>query len=225
MKIGWPYLLLMMLMFIVIDLYSQASAPESAFRIARIKYSGGGDWYNDPSMLPNLQKFLRDNVNIETGKDEQQISIMDEGLFAHPFLFMTGHGNISFSDREVIQFRKYLTNGGFLFADDDYGMDEHFQREMKKVFPQKDFLEIPFDHLIYHVHYNFNNGLPKIHEHDGGTPKGYGYFHDGRLVVFYSYSANISDGWADPDVHKDPQEVRDLAFKMGTNIVLYALLN
>lgn len=207
------------------DLNGQSKAPESAFRIARLKYAGGGDWYNDPSCIPNLHKFLRENINLHTADDEAQLSLLDEELFAHPVLFMTGHGNMSFPDREIVQLRKYLTSGGFLYADDDYGMDEHFKREMIKVFPNKELVEIPFDHLIYNIQYKFNNGLPKIHEHDGGAPKGYGYFHEGRLVVFYSANTNISDGWADPDVHKDPPETREQALKMGTNIVLHALLN
>jgi hypothetical protein len=213
------------LVFTISSVYAQSKSPESAFRIARLKYSGGGDWYNDPSSIPNLHKYLQDNINILTAKDEDQVSLLDEELFAHPFLFMTGHGNISFSDKEVIQLRKYLTSGGFLYADDDYGMDEHFKREMNKVFPNKKLLPIPFNHLIYQIYYKFDNGLPKIHEHDGGVPKGFGYFHKGRLVVFYSFNTNISDGWADPDVHKDSPKTRDRAFKVGTNIVLHALLN
>lgn len=201
-----------------------AQAP-GRFRVARLQYGGGGDWYNDPSIIPNLQKYLSANTNLPSGLEEARVTLLDKELFNYPFLFMTGHGNIKFSEKEVVQLRKYLTGGGFLFADDDYGMDIYFRREMEKVFPQKRMLEIPFDHPIYHIYYEFNQGLPKIHEHDGGPPKGYGYFHEGRLVVFYAFNTNISDGWADPEVHKDPPQVRENALKMGTNIVLYALTN
>lgn len=193
------------------------------FTIARLKYGGGGDWYNDPSCIPNMLDFLKKQVKIEAAIDEVRISINDEDFFSYPFIFITGHGRISFTDREVERLRVYLTQGGFLFADDDYGMDKHFRREMKKVFPDKEIVEIPFSHDIFHIQYDLTSGLPKIHEHDGGPPKGYGYFHEGRLVVFYAFNTNISDGWADPDVHGDPADKREQAFKMGTNIIVYAL--
>jgi hypothetical protein len=199
--------------------------PKEYFTIARVKYSGGGDWYNDPSILPNLLQFLRDNTTIEARTEEEQVSLDDDKLYSCPFLFLTGHGRIFFSQSEAERLRSYLSNGGFLYADDDYGMDEHFRREMKKVFPNKEMVELPFSHPIYHVLYDFPNGLPKIHEHYEGPPKGFGYFQDGRLVVFYTYNTNISDGWADADVHGDPAEVREAALKMGANIVLYALMN
>lgn len=200
------------------------SQPKEYFTIARIKYGGGGDWYNDPSILPNLLQFLRDNTTVEVRTEEEQVSPGDDQLYSCPLLFLTGHGRIFFSQSEAERLRSYLTNGGFLYADDDYGMDEHFRREMKKVFPDKEMVELPFSHPIYHVLYDFPNGLPKIHEHDGGPPKGFGYFHDGRLVVFYSFNTNISDGWADADVHGDPPNVREAALKMGANIVLHALI-
>jgi hypothetical protein len=196
---------------------------ENLLTIARVKYSGGGDWYNDPSCIPNLAKYLRQYTNILINEEEKQIAVNDPDLFSYPFLFLTGHGRISFSEKEIIQLRQYLTHGGFLYADDDYGMDEYFRLEMKKVLPEKDFAEIPFSHPIFHIQYEFPNGLPKIHEHDGKPPQGFGYFHEGRLVVFYSYSSNISDGWADKEVHNDPPEIREQAFRMGTNIVVYAL--
>ena len=206
-------------------LSAQSLTNRSAFTIARLKYSGGGDWYNDPSIIPNLLEYMRRHVNIETAAEEARVSLLDEKLFYYPVLFMTGHGNVSFSEREAERLRLYLVNGGFLYVDDDYGLDDHFRREIKKVFPDKDLLEIPFDHPIYHIYFKFHDGLPKIHEHDGGPPQGFGYFHQGRLVVFYTYNTNISDGWADPEVHNDPPEVREKAFQMGTNIILYALLN
>ena len=202
-----------------------ALAQEGKFTVARLKYSGGGDWYNDPTIIPNLMNFLRKEAQIDATETEARVSLNDEDIFSYPFLFMTGHGRITFSRKEADRLRTYLTSGGFLFADDDYGMDVHFKREMKKVFPDKKLLEIPFSHDIYHCHYDFPNGLPKIHEHDGHPPRGYGYFHEGRLVVFYAYSTNISDGWADPEVHGNPEATRELALRMGTNVVVYALMN
>ncbi|OGC04558.1 hypothetical protein A2V82_09305 [candidate division KSB1 bacterium RBG_16_48_16] len=213
--------IVLLIMAVVGSAWSQ---PKEYFTIARIKYGGGGDWYNDPSILPNLLQFLRDNTTVEVRTEEEQVSPGDDQLYSCPLLFLTGHGRIFFSQSEAERLRSYLTNGGFLYADDDYGMDEHFRREMKKVFPDKEMVELPFSHPIYHVLYDFPNGLPKIHEHDGGPPKGFGYFHDGRLVVFYSFNTNISDGWADADVHGDPPNVREAALKMGANIVLHALI-
>ena len=197
------------------------SAPD--FQIARLKYSGGGDWYNDPSSLPNMMDYLRRHTSIRVGKEDVNVSLTDEELFEYPFLFMTGHGRISFSERETQRLYTYLTNGGFLYADDDYGMDDYFRQEMQKVFPNKELVEVPFSHAIFHNHFDFNSGLPKIHEHDGGPPKAFAYFHDGRLVAFYSFNTNISDGWPDPHVHGDPPDVRERAFQMGTNIIIYAL--
>ena len=167
--------------------------------------------------------FLADNTNIDAGRSEAVVEIMDEDLFSYPVIFMTGHGRISFSKEEVARLRDYLTHGGFLYADDDYGMDKFFRKEIKKVFPNQELLEIPFSHEIYDSHYNYPNGLPKIHEHGGGPPHGYGIFYEGRMVVFYSFNTNISDGWAHPNVHGDPLEVRQKAFEMGTNIIVYAL--
>lgn len=205
------------------NLWSQTKVPKSEFVLARLKYHGGGDWYNDPSIIPNLLNFLADNTNIDVGRSEEVVEIMDDDLFSYPIIFMTGHGKITFSKEEVARLRYYLTHGGFLYADDDYGMDKSFRKEIKKVFPNQELLEIPFSHDIYHSHYDFPNGLPKIHEHYGGPPHGYGIFYEGRLVVFYSFNTNISDGWADPNVHGDPPEVRQKAFEMGTNIIVYAL--
>lgn len=218
------------LVFIVSTLFSsqgfgQTNSAGSDFVIARLKYSGGGDWYNDPSCIPNLLIFLRQNTMIDAGADEKRVEIMDQDFFAYPVLFMTGHGKISINERERERLRKYLISGGFLLADDDYGMDAYFKEMMKQVFPDKDIVELPFSHPVYHSHFQFPNGIPKIHEHDGGPPHGYGIFHEGRLVVYYSFNTNISDGWADPDVHKDPESIRLEALKMGANIIVYALTN
>ncbi|MBV6505943.1 MAG: hypothetical protein ILNGONEN_01509 [Syntrophorhabdaceae bacterium] len=202
--------------------YSQTAAS-SAFTLARIKYRGGGDWYNDPSIIPNLLKFMRQHTTMNLANDEQHVELMEEALFAYPVVFLTGHGKITFSPDEARRLREYLLGGGFLYADDDYGMDKSFREEMKKVFPDKPWVEIPFNHPIYHCHFDFPNGVPKTHEHDGRPPKGFGLFHEGRMIAYYTWETNISDGWADPDIHGDPPEKREEALKMGTNIVVFAL--
>ena len=202
--------------------FSQTAAS-SAFALARVKYHGGGDWYNDPSAIPNLLKFMRQHTTMNLANDEQHVELMEEALFAQAMIFMTGHGRISFAPEEARRLREYLLGGGFLYADDDYGMDKFFREEMKKVFPDKQWVEIPFSHRIYHCHFDFPNGVPKTHEHDGRPPKAFGLFHDGRMIAYYTWETNISDGWADPDVHNDPPPVREQALQMGTNIVVFAL--
>jgi len=193
------------------------------FAIARLHYDGGGDWYSDPSSLPNLIHYLQENTSMKIRPEEVRLKPQDPQLFLYPYLYMTGHGNVRFSDSDVRRLHRYLTTGGFLHADDNYGMDESFRREMKKIFPKKDFVELPFDHPIYHIKYNFPNGPPKVHKHDGKPPKGLGVFHEGRLVVFYTIETDLGDGWEDTDVHDDPPEKHEAALQMGTNIVLYAL--
>ena len=213
LEIGFALILLLWINF----------AAGQNFTIGRLKYQGGGDWYNDPSAIPNMLKFLQKETLIHTAEDEKKVTLLSEELFSCPVLFMTGHGKIVFSEEEAKRLRHYLISGGFLYADDDYGMDKYFRTEMKKVFPEKELVELPFAHPIYHCHFDFPNGLPKIHEHDGGPPHGYGIFYEGRLVVFYTFNTNISDGWPDPQVHNDPEDKRQSAFKMGTNIFVYAL--
>ena len=189
----------------------------------RIKYQGGGDWYNDPEILPNLMREIKSRVqNIDVKPEEVVLSLDDVRIFEYPFLFITGHGNIRLSEREVQNLRRYLENGGFLYIDDDYGLDKYIRRELKKVFPHKKLVKVPFSHPIYHMFYDFPEGLPKIHEHYKGPPEGYGIFINGRLAVFYTYNTNISDGWTDR--HNDPPEKMEQAFRMGVNIVLYSLL-
>ena len=197
----------------------------SSIAIARLKYSGGGDWYNDPSAIPNLARFIKSQTDVDIAEEEVRVVISDEALFAHPIVFLTGHGRMSLSDDDAKRLRTYLLRGGFLIVDDDYGLDSSFREAMKKVFPGRELQELPFSHDIYHVLFSFPDGLPKIHEHDGGPPKGYGIFHEGKLVVFYAFNTNISDGWPDPQIHGDPEEKRIEAFKMGTNIFIYALSN
>ena len=204
----------------------QNHTEDGFFQIARVNYRGGGDWYNDPSALPNLIHFLHQHTGIDIAHTEAKVSLTDESLFSYPILFLTGHGRISLSREEADRLRKYLLQGGFLYADDDYGMDSHLRSAMKNVFPEREFLELPFSHGIYHIHFQFDNGLPKIHAHDNNPPQGFGIFDDtGRLMVFYTYETNLSDGWADPQVHHDPAEKRETALKMGTNIIVWALLH
>lgn len=195
----------------------------SKIKLARVKYSGGGDWYNDPSGEVNLLKFIQLNTNIHVEPVYEWVDLSSPNIFAYPILFLTGHGNVNFTEREAKNLRTYLKNGGFLYIDDDYGLDKYIRREMKKVFPDQDLVELPFNHPIYHVHFKFEHGLPKIHEHDYKPPQGFGLFIDGRLCVFYTYESNLGDGWVDPEVYKDPPELREEALKMGTNIIVYAL--
>ncbi len=193
------------------------------FRIAAVKYGGGGDWYQAVTPLPNLLRYVREHINIDVAPQADVVELSSDRLFTYPFLFLSGHGNIVLTDEEARRLRRYLENGGFLYIDDDYGLDRYIRREMKKVFPEQEFVELPFNHPIYHVHFEFPNGLPKIHEHDGKPPQGFGLFHNGQLVVFYTYETNISDGWESPSVHGDPPEKREAALQMGTNILVYAL--
>ncbi|MCH8011219.1 MAG: DUF4159 domain-containing protein [Candidatus Marinimicrobia bacterium] len=204
--------------------FGYCQSKDEGLTICRIKYSGGGDWYSDPSSLPNLLKFISENTHVKVTNTEARVSLSDEDLFSYPYLYLTGHGNIRFSEREVIRLRTYLLGGGFLHADDNYGMDESFRREMKRVFPNKDWVELPFDHPLYNVFYKFPDGLPKIHEHDEKPPQGLGLFEDDRLILFYTYETDLGDGWEDTEVHNDPIEKHIAALKMGTNIFLYAFV-
>lgn len=197
----------------------------SVFTVARIKYDGGGDWYGNKTTFVNLFKRMSRELGIKCAYKEETVELLDDALFNYPIAYIAGHGNIRFSDDEAGRLRSYLTSGGFLFADDDYGMDKSFRREMKKVFPELNFIELPFDHPIYHIHYQFSQGLPKIHEHDGGPPKGLGLIYNGRLIVFYSFNTDISDGCEDIEIHNDPPEKHEEALRMGVNILLYALVN
>ncbi len=192
--------------------------------VMRIKYGGGGDWYGNRTTFVNLFKFIRQHTNIRTAEKEITHSPVDPDFFKYPIAYIAGHGNIKFTDAEIARLRTYLANGGFLWADDDYGMDKYFRREMKRVFPDARWVELPFDHPIYHIVFNFPNGLPKIHKHAGGPPHGYGLFYEGRMVAFYSFNTDISDGCEDPQIHGDPEEIRLQALKMGTNIIAYALM-
>ena len=213
-------------MVIIICSISAASSMElGKFTLARLHYGGGGDWYANPSSIPNLLKYIGENSSIKTAKKEARVKILDEDLFRSPILYMTGHGNVSFSNSEALRLRQYLISGGFLFADDNYGMNDSFRRQMKKVFPDKDLVELPFSHGIFDIHFRFPNGLPKIHEHDGKPPQAFGIFHEGRLIVFFTYESDLGDGWEDESVHNDPLERRNAALQMGTNVIVWALTN
>lgn len=207
---------------IAIPVETVAQATDE-FEIARAKYRGGGDWYNDPSSLKNLIGYAKNNIPIQIADSYKDISLGNAELHSYPFVFLTGHGNITLNSAEARNVREYLENGGFLYIDDDYGLDEYIRPAMKKVFPDEDFVELPFNHPIYKQVFEFNNGLPKIHEHDNETPKGYGIFREGKLVVFYTVESNLGDGWADAEIHNNPNELRQKALQMGTNILVYAL--
>jgi hypothetical protein len=202
---------------------AQSKRIESQFRIARLKYAGGGDWYNDPSAEVNLLKFAKQYAGIDADPKYEFVEISNDNFTSYPFIFMTGHGNVVFSEYEIRRLRSYLENGGFLFIDDDYGMDKAVRRELKKVFPEYDLTELPFSYGLYSCLFPFPNGVPKTHEHDNKPPQGFGIFHNGRLVVYYTYESNPSDGWADPDVHNNPPEKREEALRFGTNIIVWSL--
>jgi hypothetical protein len=191
--------------------------------IARLRYDGGGDWYANASSLPNLLSAIRSRTGIPVATREVTVAPLDPALPDQPYLYMTGHGNVSFSPAERAALRSYLVGGGFLHADDNYGLDESFRREMAAIFPDVELTEIPADHPIFHVFYDFPDGIPKIHEHDGNAPQAFGIFYGGRLVVFYSFETDLGDGWEDEGVHDDPPQVREQALRMGVNIFLYAL--
>ena len=191
--------------------------------VGRLHYDGGGDRYANPSSLPNLLDAVRERTAVGVAEREVTVRPTDPVLPDVPYLYMTGHGNVRFSDAEVAALRRYLENGGFLHADDNYGMDESFRREIARVFPDRPLVEVPLDHPVYHVVYEFPQGLPKIHEHDGRPAQGFGVFIDGRLAVFYSYESDLGDGWEDPGVHDDPDDVREAALRMGVNLVVYAM--
>ena len=214
-----------MIKVIIIFLYTASFVFSQQAEVVRIHYSGGGDWYGNKTSWKNiLQKTNRD-LKISVSKKEKAHKILDPEFSSYPFAYISGHGNISFNDLETSALRNFLVAGGFLFADDDYGMDKTFRKQMKKVFPELNFVELPFSHPIYSSVYKFPRGLPKIHEHDGGPPKGLGLIFEGRLVCFYSLNTDISDGCEDEDIHNDPPQNREQALKMAINIFIYALLN
>ena len=208
--------------FFILSFSIFAQVP-GAFSITRIHYDGGGDWYSDPSSIPNLLDYVSKNTNISTNVIEQRAKIGDDVFYKSTYLYITGHGNISLTDKEVIILREHLLAGAFLHADDNYGMDKSFRREMSKVFPDKSWVELPPNHQIFNNYFTMPNGLPKIHEHDNKRPQALGLFDNDRLIVLYSYESDLGDGWEDIGVHNNPQTIRNSALEMGTNIIIYAL--
>ena len=193
--------------------------------VAILKYNGGGDWYSNPTAVPNLVAFANANINTKISKNPQSVAVSSEDIFNFPILFMTGHGNIFFSEDDAENLRNYLISGGFLHISDNYGLDKFIRKEMKKVFPKLEFKEIPSSHKIYNQTFKFPNGIPKIHEHDKKSAQGFGIFFEGRLLVFYDYETDLSDGWEDQIIHNNPQSVREKALKMGANIIEFAFSN
>ncbi len=193
-------------------------------QLARLHYTGGGDWYNDPEVLPNLAKYVNKELNTNFSLDEKVIKLTDSELPDYPFIYMTGHGNVKFSNREIENLREYLLNGGFLYCDDDYGLDKSFRKEIKRLFPNKELVELPQGHDFFKSYYNFPQGTPKIHEHDNKRPQTFAIFDDfGRLMLLYTYESNISDGWADYSTHQNSDQTRERALQFGTNILYYLL--
>jgi hypothetical protein len=191
--------------------------------IGRLHYEGGGDWYANPSSIPNLLKAIRTRTSLKVSGEEKIVRLDTDDLWSVPFLHMTGHGNVRFSDTDLISLRRWLEQGGFLHADDNFGMDESFRREMGRLFPDQQLVEVPLDHPVYRLIYNFPRGIPKIHEHDGKPAQGFGIFLRGRLVVYYTYETDLGDGWEDPEVHRDTPEKREEAIRMGVNLFAYAV--
>ena len=193
------------------------------FTIARIQYSGGGDWYSDPSSIPNLLEFVQKNTPMAVNTKEVRLKLTDANAEHYPYLYLTGHGNIRFTDDEVIALRSMLMNGSFLHADDNYGMDQSFRREMKRVFPNKDLIHLPHDHPIFSSYFRIESGLPKVHEHNNNPPQALGLYDNNRLILLYTFESDLGDGWEDSSVHNDPWPIRQAALKMGTNIIYFSL--
>tara|TARA_Y100000780_G_scaffold223563_1_gene234036 strand:- start:91 stop:732 length:642 start_codon:yes stop_codon:yes gene_type:complete len=193
--------------------------------VAVLKYSGGGDWYSNPTALPNLVKYCNKNINTAIDENVQTVEVGSTDIFQFPFLHMTGHGNVFFNEEDAINLRNYLVSGGFLHIDDNYGMEPYITKELKKVFPNSELVEIPKNHEIFNTAFEFPNGLPKIHEHDGKAPQAFGIFQESRLVLLFTFESDLGDGWEDEEVHNDPEDVREKALKMGANIIKYAFEN
>ena len=197
------------------------NAHSQNLKIAKLKYAGGGDWYSNKTALPNLIEYCNNNLNMGLSKDEEVVDVSSNELFLYPYIYMTGHGNVVFSKSDADNLRTYLLAGGFLHIDDNYGLDAFIRLEMKKVFSELEFVELPFSHPIYHQKYDFDKGLPKVHEHDGNRPQGLGLLYEGRLVCFYSYESDLGNGWEVQNTYNDPEYIRQQALKMGANIITY----
>jgi len=201
------------------------SIPSFSQEIALVKYSGGGDWYANPTSLPNLIKYCNTNINTRIKLKPATVEPSSPDLFSYPYVHMTGHGNVVFSDADTSNLKNYLLAGGFLHIDDNYGMDQFIKKEIRKIFPNNNLVEIPANHIIFQKPYSFPNGLPKIHEHDGKRPQAFGIFIKEKLVLLYTYECDLGDGWEDPEVNNDPKDIREKALKMGANIISYLFTN
>ncbi|RIJ41583.1 DUF4159 domain-containing protein [Pontibacter oryzae] len=214
---------LLLPIFFLCILATTAYPQTFGFKIAKLKYNGGGDWYANKTALPNLIQFCNQNLNMNIAPQEAVVEVGSPELFSYPFVHMTGHGNIVFSDAEAQNLRNYLISGGFLHIDDNYGLDKFIRKEMKKVFPELEFVELPFDHPIYRQKYTFARGLPKVHEHDNKPAQGFGLIYKGRLVCYYTFETDLGNGWEDQEIYNDPEPIRQQALRMGANIVTFAL--
>ncbi len=218
----WKFVLLVVLfVFVPRWLWSQ----DTKVKIALLKYKGGGDWYANPTSLPNLIRFCNENLNTDLAKEPAVVEPGNRDIFNYPYVHLTGHGNIVFTPVEAENLRKYLLGGGFLHADDNYGLEPSFRREMKKVFPDDEWIELPWEHPIFHQRYDFSQGLPKIHEHDAKRPQAFGIVKEGRLVVLFTFETDLGDGWEDLEVHRDPENKHRQALEMGANIISYVFQN
>jgi len=211
------FLMFGVLFLLVISLHAQV-------QIALLKYGGGGDWYANPTSLPNLISFCNENIDTQIEEDYATVEVGSPDIFNYPFVHLTGHGNVIFSPQEAKNLRDYLISGGFLHIDDNYGLDKFIRPQMKKAFPELEFVELPFDHPIYHQKYSFPQGLPKVHEHDDKAPQGFGLIYEGRLICFYSFESDLGDGWEEAAVHKDSEETRLSALRMGANIIQFVFM-
>jgi len=219
------FILLTGICLLLLTPLGHAQSEKGQIKIARLQYSGGGDWYSDPTALPRLISFVNERLGTRIAAEEATVEPGSPEIFNYPFVFMPGHGHVKFSNQEARNLRNYLKAGGFLHIDDNYGMDQYIRTELKKVFPDKDLVELPFEHPIYHQQYNFDKGLPAVHKHDENKPpQGFAIRHKGRVVLFYSYQSDLGDGWEAPKVHNDPESVRMEALKMGANLIQYAFM-
>lgn len=214
--------ILALFILLLFQVYADAQ-PQPSFKVARLKYQGGGDWYANKTSMPNLIAFFNQSMKGQIAAEEEIVEVGSTELFSYPFVHLTGHGNVVFSAQEAENLRLYLLSGGFLHIDDNYGLDKFIRPEIKKVFPELSFVELPFNHPIYKKPFAFPGGLPKVHEHDGKPPQGFGLIHEGRLVCFYSYECDLGNGWEDQVIYNNPEEIRQQALKMGVNILVYAL--
>ncbi len=212
-----------LLSVMVLSGWTGASAPQTDLTIAQLQYGGGGDWYANPSGLPNLLKTIRQRTGLQVSDQPARVKLTDPNLWNYPYIYITGHGNIKFTDEEVQILRRYLMSGGFMHADDNYGLDPSFRREIARVFPDLPLVELPADHPVYHSFYDFPRGLPKVHKHDGKPAQGFGVLYQGRVLVYYSYETDLGNGWEDADRYEDPREAREAALRMGVNLFVYAL--